>query len=78
MLPSDNMFLQLPYVFAGLLAGLIIGSVSAPPTRKVPKAPAPNDPSVYRTETGCVRVQASEVPCPSNPDSLNLLGAQHK
>lgn len=78
MLPSDNMFLQLPYLFAGLLAGLIIGSVSSPPTRKVPKAPTPNDQSVYRTETGCVRVRAVEVACPYNPDSLNLLGAQHK
>ncbi len=78
MLLGYKMFLDLPYVFLGALAGLLISAVMAPPTRKKPKAPEPNDSSVYRTETGCIRVTSSEVPCPADPDSLNLLGAEHK
>ena len=70
--------MKLPYLFAGLLAGLVIGTVSSPPTRKKPKVPEPHETTTYRSETGCVRVVATEVPCPADPDSLNLLGAQHK
>ena len=78
MLSKHKMFLKLPYVFIGALVGLLISAVMAPPTRHKPKIPEPNDPTVYKTETGCVRMQASEVPCPAEPDSLNLLGSQHK
>jgi hypothetical protein len=72
------MFVELPWLFLGLLVGLVISAVAAPPTRKVPRVPEPNDPSVYRTDTGCIRVQASEVPCTAETDSLNLLATQHK
>lgn len=72
------MFVELPWLFLGLLVGLVISAVAAPPTRKVPRVPEPHDTSVYRAETGCVRVQASEVPCTADTDSLNLLAAHHK
>ena len=72
------MILELPYLFGGALVGLLISAVMSPPTRKKPQVPTPNDPTVYKTPTGCVRIHASEVPCPGETDSLNLLGAQHK
>lgn len=78
MLSEHKMFLRLPFLFGGALLGLLISAVMAPPTRKKPQVPAPNDPTTYKTDTGCVRIQASEVPCPGETDSLNLLGAQHK
>lgn len=70
--------IELPYVFVGALVGLVLSAIVSPPTRKTPRAPTPNDPTVYRQETGCVRAKATEVPCPSQPDSLNLLASQHK
>jgi hypothetical protein len=37
--------------------------------------PEPHDPTVYTTETGCIRFETEEVPCPAEADSLNLLAA---
>jgi len=70
------MLIQLHWVVAGLLSGLVIGTVFNPPTRKVPSVPHPGDPEVFHTETGCVRFVATEVPCTAEPDSLNLLATQ--
>ncbi len=72
------MYLSIPLLFAGILTGLVLSAITSPPTRKMPKVPEPNDPTTYRMETGCVRVQASEVPCTSETDSLNILAAEHK
>jgi hypothetical protein len=66
--------IQLPWVVGGLIFGLVVATVLIPPTRKVPSIPDPKDPSaLYRTETGCVRLLPTEVPCTSEPDSFNLL-----
>ena len=70
------MLIQLPWLVAGVLTGLVIGTVFVPPTRKTPAVPRPGDPEVFHTDTGCVRFEATEVPCTAEPDSLNLLAAQ--
>lgn len=72
------MYFSLPYLFVGALVGVVISAVMAPPTRTVRHAPTPHDDTTYKLDTGCVRVQASEVPCTAETDSLNLLGLQHK
>jgi hypothetical protein len=40
--------------------------------------PEPHDPTVYTTETGCIRFETEEVPCPAEADSLNLLASLAK
>lgn len=68
--------IQLKWVVAGLILGLLISTVIIPPTRKKISIPQPNDSSVYHTDTGCVRFEAVEVPCVDEADSLNLLAAR--
>ncbi len=68
--------IQLKWVVAGLILGLLISTVTIPPTRKKTSIPQPNDSSVYHTDTGCVRFEALEVPCGNEADSLNLLAAR--
>jgi hypothetical protein len=67
--------IQLKWVVAGLILGLLISTVIIPPTRKKIAIPQPNDSSVYHTDTGCVRFEAVEVPCVDEADSLNLLAS---
>ncbi len=67
--------LELPWLVAGVIAGLLISTVLIPPTRKIPAVPEPHDPTVYTTDTGCIRFGTEEVPCPAEADSLNLLAA---
>jgi len=68
--------IEIPWLVAGLLTGLIIGTVFVPPTRKTAGVPKPGDPEVFHTDTGCVRFEATEVPCTAEPESLNLLASQ--
>lgn len=68
--------IQLPWVIAGVIIGMLISTVIIPPTRKQPTIPQPHDPAVYTTDTGCVRFEAVEVPCTQEPDSLNLLASK--
>lgn len=70
------MLIQLPWLVAGLLTGFVIGTVFIPPTRKSSGVPRPGDREVFHTDTGCVRFESTEVPCTSEPDSLNLLASQ--
>ena len=70
------MLIQLPWLVAGLLSGFVIGTVFIPPTRKSTELPKPGDRGVFHPETGCVRFEATEVPCTAEPDSLNLLASQ--
>lgn len=72
------MYLSFPLLFLGFLVGLVLSAIVAPPTRKQPRVPEPNDPTTYKMDTGCIRVQATEVPCTAETDSLNLLAAEHK
>jgi hypothetical protein len=69
---------ELPWLIAGLISGLLISTVLIPPTRKIPMVPEPHDPTVYTTETGCIRFETEEVPCPAEADSLNLLASLAK
>ena len=70
--------LELKWVVAGLILGLLVSTVVIPPTRKKVMIPQPNDSSVYHTDTGCVRFSAVEVPCVAEADSLNLLASLSK
>lgn len=68
--------IQLKWVVGGLIFGLLISTVIIPPTRKKVSIPQPHDSSIYHTDTGCVRFEATEVPCVEDADSLNLLAAK--
>jgi hypothetical protein len=70
--------IQLQWLVAGLIFGLLVSTVVIPPTRKKITVPQPNDSSVYHTDTGCVRFAADEVPCVHEADSLNLLASLSK
>ena len=70
--------IELRWLSAGLIFGLLVSTVLIPPTRKQIKVPQPNDNSVYHTVTGCVRFAATEVPCVQGADSLNLLASLSK
>jgi hypothetical protein len=65
--------LQLPWIAAGVILGLLISTVLIPPTRKEKALPTPYDDGIFHTDVGCVRFGAIEVPCTAEPDSLNLL-----
>lgn len=65
--------IQLPWLAAGVIFGLLISTVMVPPSRKIKTLPSPNDSSTFHTDTGCVRFVSEEVPCTAEPDSLNLL-----
>jgi len=64
------------WIVAGVIIGMLIGTVMIPPTRKIKVLPQPHDSSTYHTDTGCVRFVAEEVPCTAEPDSLNLLASK--
>jgi hypothetical protein len=70
--------IELPWLVAGLILGLLVSAVSVPPARKVKSLPQPNDSSIYHTDDGCVRFNAIEVPCTQEPTSLNLLASVSK
>lgn len=69
--------LEVKWVIIGILAGLVIGCVFVPPTRKSAGVPTPGSNEIFHTDTGCVRFESTEVPCTAEPDSMNLL-ASHK
>jgi hypothetical protein len=67
---------EVPWIVTGMIVGLLFSTVFIPPTRTVKSLPTPHDRDVYHTETGCVRFEAVEVPCPDEPASLNLLASR--
>jgi hypothetical protein len=70
--------IELRWLVAGLVTGLLIATVLVPPTRKKMSVPSPADNSVFHTDTGCVRFSAVEVPCVQGADSLNELASLAK
>lgn len=70
--------IEIRWLVAGLIFGLLVSTVVIPPTRKKSTIPQPNDSSIYHTDTGCVRFVADEVPCVAEPDSLNVLASLRK
>jgi hypothetical protein len=67
--------IELRWLVAGLIVGMLLSTVFIPPTRKMKTVPSPNDSSIYHTDTGCVRFVSEEVPCVQGADSLNLLAS---
>jgi hypothetical protein len=64
---------------AGVTFGLLLSTVVIPPRRTISKVPDPMDRDiVYHTDTGCVHVESTEVPCTSETDSFNLLASLKK
>jgi hypothetical protein len=70
--------IEVRWVFAGAIVGLLISTVLVPPARKVKTLPQPHDTSTYQTESGCIRFVSEEVPCTAETDSLNLLASLRK
>jgi len=70
--------LQLGWLAAGIIVGMLISTVLVPPYRKEKGLPQPHDDSVFHTDVGCVRFASVEVPCTAEPDSLNLLESLRK
>jgi hypothetical protein len=69
--------LDLRWIAVGVITGLLLSTVVIPPERKTKTVPSPNDNSIYHTDTGCVRFTATEVPCVTDADSLNLLASNN-
>ena len=69
--------LDIRWIVVGLVTGLLISTVTVPPSRKTKSVPSPNDNGLYHTDTGCVRFTAMEVPCVAETDSLNLLASNN-
>lgn len=65
-------------MFAGMLAGLLVVSVFSPPVRDDLQVPTPGDRAPFRTGTGCVVFKTTEVACPDDATSLNILASKHK
>jgi len=55
--------LSLIWIFAGILAGLLIVSVFTPPARIEKGTPQPGKENKFNTPLGCVHLNAKEVPC---------------
>ena len=70
--------IELRWLSAGVIFGLLVSTILIPPTRKQVRIPQPNDPRVYHTETGGVRFTSVEVPCVQEADSLNVLASLTK
>ena len=58
---------------AGIVSGFFVVSVFKPPTREVPAVPTPNDPGIFKTQAGCVRIKAEPTECSDAAVSLNVL-----
>ena len=67
--------IELRWLVAGLVSGLLIATVLVPPRRKTMAVPSPADQGLFHTDTGCVRFTSVEVPCGAESDSLNTLAS---
>jgi hypothetical protein len=65
--------IEVRWLVAGVIVGMLIATVIVPPTRKIKILPQPYDNSTYQVDSGCVRFVSEEVPCTQEPESLNLL-----
>lgn len=67
--------LQAQWVFGGVIVGMLFASVFRPPARIERTVPSPHDKHTYRTDVGCIRLVATEVPCGAEPVSFNRLAS---
>jgi hypothetical protein len=70
--------ISIPWLFAGILIGLLIVSVFHPPIHSDKGVPYPGKSNRFYTESGCVKFTSKEVPCSSKATSLNFVASQHK
>lgn len=66
------------WLFIGAVVGLLLVSVFAPPSRKVPALPTPDSKEIFKTGNGCVKFEAEEVECMPSASSLNFIASQNK
>ena len=64
------------WVIAGAILGMLISTVLVPPTRKIKVLPSPAETGTFHVDSRCVRFISEEVPCTSDPTSLNLLASR--
>jgi len=76
------MWVSLPLLFVGFLTGLLLVSVYEPVPLHKKVLPDALHPEVIMKrddiDNGCFRMIPSEVPCPTEADSMNLLSLQYK
>jgi len=60
-------------LIAGLVSGFFVVAIFKPPRREVKTVPTPNDPGIFKTQAGCVRIKAEPVQCSDAAVSLNVL-----
>ena len=69
--------IQFQWLLGGVIVGMLIATVIAPPTHTEKQLPSPHDATKrFHTDVGCIRFQSTEVPCSGEPDSLNLLASK--
>jgi len=67
--------IDLFWLFVGILTGLLIVAIFIPPNHKDNQLPTPDDNSVFRTKSGCVRFKSEEVECTEEAKSLNFIAS---
>jgi len=67
--------ISIPWLFGGMLTGLLIVSVFLPPIHDDKGIPLPNNPNRFYTGTGCVKFTSKEVPCTNKATSLNFIAS---
>ena len=70
--------ISLMWFFIGAITGLLMVAVFAPPPRKIPSLPTPDNDGPFFTNTGCVKMVAKEVECMTDATSLNSIATEHK
>ena len=70
--------ISVPWLFIGILTGLLIVSVFHPPIHADKDVPLPGQSTHFYTGTGCVKFKSKEVPCSKDATSLNFVASQHK
>ena len=70
--------ISVPWLFVGVIVGLLIVSVFHPPIRADKGVPLPGKSDRFYTGTGCVKFKSQEVPCSKDATSLNFIASQHK
>lgn len=70
--------INLFWLFAGAVVGLLLVSVFTPPNRNIPSLPTPDSNNIFKTPKGCVKFNVDEVECTPDSTSLNFIASQHK
>jgi hypothetical protein len=70
--------ISITWLFIGVIVGLLVVSVFAPPARILPGVPTPDNDSLFYTKSGCVKFETKEVECMPSATSLNFIASQQE